>query len=214
MISIQIACHSLAKVIVRVRSWEQRVDQRPNRTCAGWEVVESSGVCMGLITVHVVYTEVKRRVWTEIKQSVYWLGYGLDAWEISVRFSAGTRELGLSLLQIAENGYGRDPKVCSVANNGSSHRDQSGRRYEATHSPPSRAEGKNKWSYPSITAHTHPRFWLGVRSRPRAGSEKSGNTGRTPPPQTMFQYVFSVFVFLQKHCDERCFFFPLNSLNI
>ena len=113
-------------------------------------------LCMGLITVYAVYTKVKRRVWTEIRQSAYWLGYGIDAWGISVRFSAGTRQLVLSFLQISENGYGRDPKMCSIANNGSFHRDRSGRRYEAAHSAPSRAEGKNKWSYPSITAHTYP----------------------------------------------------------
>jgi hypothetical protein len=136
-----------------------------NRTCTGWLAVQSretcGGVSMVLISVYAVYTKVKCRVWTDIKQSVYWLGYGLDAWRISVRFSTWTRELDPSLLQKDENGYGRVPNMYSIANNGSFHRDQSGRGYDATHSPPSRSEGKNKWNYPSITAYTHPSLLAG-----------------------------------------------------
>ena len=84
-------------------------------------------------------------------------------------FSRGKRVSPMSSPNSRERLW-EDPKICSVANNGSFHRDQSGRRYEAAHSPPSRAEGKNKWIYPSITAHTHPSPLLGggggVLSRP------------------------------------------------
>jgi len=74
-----------------------------------------------------------------------------------------------------------DSKMCSIANNGSFHRDQSGRSYEAAHSPQSRAEGKNRCiSPPPPLQHTPiPRLCPGgggVHSRTRVGKEKSANS--------------------------------------
>jgi len=100
-----------------------------------------------------------------------------------------------------------DPKMCSVGNNGSFHRDRSGRRYEAAHSPPSRTEGKNKWICHSITAHAHPRLCRGgggggYAPDPARETKNLRIVYEPPHPKTMFWYTFSVCV-----C---CFFFCIN----
>jgi hypothetical protein len=141
-------------------------------------------LCMVLISVYAVPTKVKRRVRTRIKQPVYWLGYGLDTREFSVRFSTWTRELGPFLLQIAENGYGKAPDMYSIANNGSFHRYQNGTIHH--HLEPR----------VSISGITPPlphtlilHFWPGGGGYvPRPRSEKLANNRRTPKNNVLIYF--------------------------
>lgn len=94
--------------------------------------------------------------------------------------------------------------MSSIANNGSFHRDENGTIHH--HLEP-------KVSISGITPpipHTLIlRFWRGYVPRPR--SEKLANNGRTPKNNVLI--YFSVFAFLQKRGDEKCFLFPLQLLD-
>jgi hypothetical protein len=74
------------------------------------------------------------------------LGYGLDDWGSRVRFPAGTGNF--SLHHRVQNGSGTHPASSPMGTKGSFPEGKAAGR-EADHSPPSRAEVKNAWSYTS-----------------------------------------------------------------
>jgi hypothetical protein len=88
------------------------------------------------------------------------LDYGLDDRGSGVRFPAGAGNFSLHRVR---NGSGAHPASYPIGTRGVFPRDKAAGR-EADHSPPSSAEVKNAWSYPSTPQYVFT-AWCLVKHR-------------------------------------------------